>query len=33
LLDRFARKTLNFVKNNDTELMAMKNKVTRDLQS
>ena len=31
LLDRFAKKTMNFIKNNDSEIMAIKNTVTRSL--
>ena len=31
LLDRFVKKTMTFMKTNDSEIALMKNKVTRDL--
>ena len=31
LLDRFVKKTMQFIKLNDQEITMMKNKVTRDL--
>ena len=33
VLDRFVKKTLNFIKAQESELMGLKNKVTKDLQS
>lgn len=31
LLDRFVKKTMYFMKSNETEIATMKNKVTQDL--
>ena len=31
LLNKFVKKTMNFIKSNDSEINQMKNKVTRDL--